>query len=68
MTRGTKVGWGCQNNFLRLKDAVFFQYWGALLARAKAQATVFVPRVKNARATFLSSASGMLGLPFGLGS
>ena len=52
MTRGKKVGWGCQNNFLRLKDAVFFQYWGALLARAKAQATVFVPRVKNARATF----------------
>jgi hypothetical protein len=52
MTRGKKVGWGCQTNFLRLKDAVFFQYWGALLARAKAQATVFVPRVKNARATF----------------
>ena len=48
-TRGTKVGWEWQNNLLRLKDSVFFQYSGAQLTRAKAQATVFVPRVFPAR-------------------
>jgi len=48
-TRGTKVGWECQNNLLRLKDSVFFQYSGAQLTRAKAQATVCVPRVFPAR-------------------
>jgi len=29
MTRGTKVGWGYQPNFLRLKNAVFLGWWGA---------------------------------------
>ncbi|MEY4187349.1 MAG: hypothetical protein RIT02_2383 [Planctomycetota bacterium] len=29
MTRGTKVGWGCEPVFLRLKNAAFWGWWGA---------------------------------------
>ena len=47
MTRGTKVGWECETDFLWLKKAVFLGWWGASVSRAKAQATVFVPRVRN---------------------
>ena len=46
----TKVGWGCQTDFLRWKNALFLRWRGASVARAKAQATVFVLGVKKARA------------------
>jgi len=50
------VGWGREAVLLRLKKAVFLGWWGASVSRAKAQATVFVPRVRNARATFRGGA------------
>jgi|GEM_PF-2427287 len=40
--RGTKVGWQCEADFLRLKNAVFLGWSGESVARAEAQATVFV--------------------------
>jgi hypothetical protein len=48
MTRGTKVGWGVKADFLRWKNAVFWGWRGASVARAKAEATVVVLGVRNA--------------------
>jgi|GEM_PF-2728819 len=48
MTRGTKVVWGREADLLWLKKAVFLEWWwGASVARAKAQATVFVLGVRK---------------------
>jgi hypothetical protein len=41
MTPRTKVGWRREADLLRLKNAVFFGYWGRRLPGLK-QATVFV--------------------------
>jgi hypothetical protein len=38
--RGTKVGWQCEADFLRLKNAVFLGWSGESVARAEAEAMV----------------------------